>query len=107
MAADHGARARTIDVNIACNQFRFDALDVRGTAGEKSAGQCVVRIVRNPDGFIEIADSNDAQDRSENFFAREAHRWAHVSENRRRDEVAFGWEVLSLERESRFLFSRF
>src|SRR5205814_4090224 len=81
MAADDGTRAGTIDINITCNQFRFDALDVRGTAGEKSGGECVVGIVRNQNGFIKIDDSNDAQDRSENFFAGEPHRRAHVSEN--------------------------
>ena len=60
MAADDGASAGAIDVNIACDQLRLDALDVRGTAGEESSGQCIVGVVRDPDGFIKVAHSDDA-----------------------------------------------
>src|SRR6266705_1894428 len=60
MPTDDGAGAGAIDVYVARDQLRFDAFDVGRTAGEKSPGQCVVGVVRNPDGFIEIAHSNDA-----------------------------------------------
>ncbi len=60
MAADDGAGAGAIDVNVARDQLRFDALDVRGTAREKSRGQGVIGVVCDPDGFIEIAHAEDA-----------------------------------------------
>ena len=60
MAADDGAGAGAVDVNVARDQFRFDALDVGRTAGEESRGQRVVCVVRDSNGFIEVADADDA-----------------------------------------------
>src|SRR5205823_8142543 len=107
MAANDGAGAGAVDVNIAGHHFGFDALDVRRTAREKPAGQCVIGFVRDADGFVEIARAEDAQDRAENFFARETHRWFYISENRRRNEEAFGWHVLGLKCEGSFFFAGF
>jgi hypothetical protein len=82
MPADDGTGAGAIDINVARDQLRFDALNIGRAAGEKSPGQRVVGVVRDPDGFIEIAHSNDAQDRSENLFTRETHLGFHIGENR-------------------------
>src|SRR4051812_38529862 len=55
MAPNDGARAGAIDVNIAGDQLRFHALDVRRAAREESGGQRVVGVVRDADRFVEIA----------------------------------------------------
>ena len=73
MPPDDRAGAGAIDVNIAGDQARFDALDVGRAAREKSAGQRVIGAVRDFDRFIEIAHFDHAQDRAENFFAGDAH----------------------------------
>ena len=71
MAADDRAGAGAIDVDITGDEFGFDPLDVGRTAREESRGERVVGVVRDSDRFIEIAHFDDAQDRAENFFARE------------------------------------
>ncbi len=55
MPADDRAGAGAIDVNIAGFELRFHALDVCRTAREKSAGECVVRVVCDLDRVIEVA----------------------------------------------------
>src|SRR5215813_9610934 len=49
MAADDRAGARSVDVNVARLQLRFDALDVGRAAREEATGQRVISAVRNFD----------------------------------------------------------
>ena len=96
MPAHHGASAGAVDINIARFNLRFRALDVRGTAREKSGGERVVRAVGNRDCFVEIAHFQNADHRSENFFARDTHVRFHVAKNGRRNEKAFWGHILTL-----------
>ena len=73
MAAHHRAGARAIDVDVARDDLGLGALDVGGTAREKSGGEREIGAVGDCDRFVEIAHFDHAQDRAENFFASDAH----------------------------------
>ena len=86
---DDRAGAGAIDVNIPGFDLRSGALDVGWTAREKSGGERVIGAVRDLDCFIEIARSQNAENRSENFFASNAHVRLHIDKDCRRNEVPF------------------
>ena len=60
VAADDGARAGPVNVNVASFQSRLDALNVIGAAREKAARQRVVGSIRDLDRLVEIPRFQDA-----------------------------------------------
>ncbi len=74
MAADDGASAGAIDVDVTGNNLSFGALDVGWTAREKSGGQRKFGAVRDLECFIKIARTDDAERCIRECVYRRSHR---------------------------------
>src|SRR5207253_10217233 len=105
MAANHGASAGAIDVNVSSHELGLHPFDVSRTAREKSGGERVIGIVRNPYRVVQIARFQYTQDRPENFTLAQRHLWLYPRENCRRNEIALFRYFGCLESESRFAFA--
>src|SRR6266511_5038900 len=96
MSAHHCARARAVDISVARFDLCFCPLDVRWTAREKPSSEGIISAVGNRDRFVKIAHLQDANDRAENFLARNAHIWFHIRINSWRNKKAFGRYIFTL-----------
>ncbi len=107
MPPDDRPGAGTIDVDVAGFQLGFRPLDVGRAAREKARGQRIIGAVRDLDRFVQIAHFDHAQDRAENFLARDPGGRFYIGENSRRDKVTVVRHILRLIGQRRLFFADF
>jgi len=94
MAADDGAGAGAIDVNIAGDQLGFQR-SMFADCGRKSRRSARNQCRSDADRFVEIAHFQHAQDRAENFFAGKDHLRLHAREDSRNEKAFSGVRALN------------
>src|SRR5580698_7110921 len=81
---------RRIDIGYARFEVAHGAVSVVDVARVKSRRKAVLDRVGDVEGFVEAAAFDQADDRAENFFLRDAHGWLDSGEDRRREEGPIG-----------------
>lgn len=68
LAADEGAGAASVDVEVADAEVAFGYVDVCGLAGEDAAGEFVAVVVGHAHGLVEVFGVDDGEHGAEDLL---------------------------------------